>query len=746
MKCNTATGPQILVAIWLVTSLRLAESAPTHSFNHEISTVVPWPGVCHIPGAHLLTIINLKHIQKLCLAQSSDLTAASQVIKRLANVKFRDLNESYMNRVAYILLRLEQKYANLIGYVDSINLCYENNMREMHSNFSVLRADLDHIWITLKQNYKPTRSLLITLLAATNITLTGNKTVTARRSPIPSQKKTLLTVLEGHRPPAPPQNFLLAAAGILTAFAGGAIASTLLAGGPSQEAIDAINHNLKLTTKSITLTNSRIDTLAANVSEALEKIEVILDEFVTYDKTRELTAALLFNLEQLTVSADISLLEFKAQQNYITLLQQGIINPDLIDHESLANIIKEGLSEFKNLAFPIQVEKETLPDIIKLLTIKSLYLNQFIIIIPLFDARPFKINSLIAHPIKLESQLVLPQVRSIIVAHHAAQKYIKSSEDHILEINNETHIMTQIEPIWDMDRSNCEIAVYQRDLEAILQACHYELLKSDNGTLLRETKKFRLAYFPQPTKVNLDCPDQRIKEVLEGVTSIPTDCDLTTDYVYWPARQSLDINLESLVSTTGREFEAIKLPPIKLNDTTKVHDTLKKIIEDVSDDKSLLTFDFKGYDLDIEEVQSYTIIAYGTLTVIVIVHSIILAVIVGNIIRRFLKNKRILKEVTSSPSAALRRARDSILERKSKLRKSLDRLTPTSSLRRAKYWRDSFRKRMSSSNPHKDASTNTYEEFELVNNLNAAPRRETRATNPKLYPQLRHGISVIPRY
>jgi hypothetical protein len=74
---------------------------------------------------------------------------------------------------------------------------------------------------------------------------------------------------------------------------------------------------------------------------------------VNLNEKREIYQAMMWNLEQLAENAINIHLSFRLGEITITMLESGIINPDLIDITTFKKIISEGLNVFTELEFPL---------------------------------------------------------------------------------------------------------------------------------------------------------------------------------------------------------------------------------------------------------------------------------------------------------------------------------------------------------------------------------------------------------
>lgn len=235
--------------------------------------------------------------------------------------------------------------------------------------------------------------------------------------------------------------------------------------------------------------------------------------------------------------------------------------------------------------------------------------------------------TLIPHPIQVQQDtLMIAEINDVFLYDH--NSYIITNSKNIHSLNDETHLVKNIEPIWDLNQSSCEWECFQGNTTAILFLCNFKKLGTQNGIYLKDTADNRLIYLTKATQVQLDCPAGKIRDVLTGLHIIPFECDITMQGVNWPARLFQKINVETLLtqSPKGDSFSITHLPTYKINDTSPLHSTIKTLIEKLPSEKPF-TIKFEEYDLSLEEVQSYSIIAYGAISIMVIINSILIGVI-----------------------------------------------------------------------------------------------------------------------
>lgn len=102
------------------------------------------------------------------------------------------------------------------------------------------------------------------------------------------------------------------------------------------------------------------------------------------------------------------------------------------------------------------------------------------------------------------------------------------------------------------------------------------------GTFMTETKYHRLIYLTERTRVELDCPDEKIRDNLYGLHKFPLQCDISTDHVSWPAQQSVKIEIQNLIPDIAHP-DITKIPIINVNESDKVSDSIRTLISELPD-------------------------------------------------------------------------------------------------------------------------------------------------------------------
>lgn len=532
---------------------QLSETTNSEASNSSNPvTIIEWPGTTTITGACLVARINLQFINALCNNFATNLKVALQATKVLSESKLERSNKNQVQRFTYVCLKLENSFDNTIKYVDSLVLCSNETMIEVWDNYNAVKRQLNDVWSKLK--------------------LWENRGKTYFPEPTwESNIPTLIDTLETTRPidKAPSQHFLGTIIALGVAFGAGALTTSLvgtLSKEDNEKQIKALNDNIHKVNKKIQITNERIDVLSENVTNAVNDIKIILDKIVKLHKKTHIYEVMIWNIEQLIETSIDTYHSFRLGEIIITMLESGILNADLIEITTFKNIITEGLTFFTNLKFPVEISKHTLPDIIKILEIRKIGHNNFIMVIPLVNKDLYKTYSLIPHPVNVESKtLVIAELDNVILV--SKDNYIITAAENVHSFTKEAHMIQRIEPINALHRSTCEWESYNQNLTAMLVLCNYKKVGLTNGIYMTETRYYRIIYLTEKTQVELDCPDGRIRDTLEGLHKIPIQCDVNTDQVYWPSRQTMKIDMHELLTNIPNNFDATQLPITHLNNT-----------------------------------------------------------------------------------------------------------------------------------------------------------------------------------
>ena len=323
---------------------------------------------------------------------------------------------------------------------------------------------------------------------------------------------------------------------------------------------------------------------------------------------------------------------FKFGELTVTLLKKGIINAELIDLKSFRKIVTEGRKSFPQLEFPLDTTRYQLKHIIKILKIQNIGHLKFMMIIPLTRRDTYTAFSLIPHPVKLGStDLVLPELKEIILINK--DTYIITNNINIYSIAVTKHLLLDVEPIYNKNKKTCEWEGFKGNITSMMEICNYHKVGQTNDTFVVETDQHRLVYFSERTRVSLDCPKKQVRDTLVGLHKLPLACDIKTDQVFWPAKQTVTISLE--VNDTSI-LDSTSLPIISINKTDKLSKSLKELLDKLPNKDDSFTIDFKEYGMSVGKVQSYTIYVQSIMTVIIILNSLL----IGYLLLHKLRNRK----------------------------------------------------------------------------------------------------------
>ena len=630
-----------------VTAIVLVRASPVYLHDRADEAVLAdpvsinqWNGKAQVKGAYLISRISIQTLNSACEEFTSSLDVSSQVMKVLNDSQLIDSNQYQVQKFSFISLKLEKSFANTLKYVESLSLC--TNIKDITEKYDAFTGILDVVW-KLLNNWR-----------------TGEiRTSPLILSPTDETHFSIINSLQQFRPPKT-QHF----PGLLVGFAVGvgALGANLLGnvfGYDNDEQIQTLNENINKVNDKLLVTNKRIDVLAKNISTAITDVKQILEKIIDVGYKKEVYDGIMFNLDQ--ISEEVSNMEFTFQfsELVITMLESGIINPDLIEVRTFQQIISEGIATFTNLEFPMVINQYTMNDALKLIEVKKVGHNQFVMVTPLFHATNYIIYDMIAHPIAIKSERLIPEFRNVIMIGNSS--YIITTKENIQTINNKTHLLKNIEPMWSNQTLSCEWASFNKNLTQMLNLCNYKRVGKQNGTIMTELRDTRLIYLSEKTTVEMDCPDKKVRDNLIGMNKLPLHCDVSTNQVFWPARQVKEINIDTLVDDKDT-FDITALPIVNVTNYDQVSDNLKALIAELPEDESF-TFAFK--DISLNEVKTYSVIAYGTLSVIVVIHSIVIGLLVLFKVRKWwnrrnLSTRRKVLGRLEAKRASLRRMRDSI--------------------------------------------------------------------------------------
>ena len=660
-EMNNVAKCTLVVALCVVA---ISYAAPVHDSSREIqlerkiATSIKWNGVARMRGGLLISIINFKHLNTLCNDLNTDIVTTTQTITTVTTLTFKDTTNLLINRLSFIILTLEKAYDNLISYTETYLLCSEKLAKTLRQKYRNLKQQLDKTWNKLSKNSQlikrrefsdkhNTTSIFLNstiITAITNLTRQNkysnfkflNTSNTELRTSFPVIST--VDILAAARPQPSKEEFLPILIGLGAAFGGGLITGTLLNNNLNAEQITTLNENIHKVNENVKITNNRIDILSKNITTTISDIKTVLKNLVSHVEESQKINAYLWNLDQLAENAMNLLILFKLEKQSITLLEAGIINPELVDTTTVQNIIAEGITKFDDVEFPFPINTNSMKDILKLIVVEKISVNNFIILIPLFKKTEFRIYTLTPHPLRIKnSKLVLPKLTQLILVSN--ESYVLTDSKHLKQINNVTSVLTMGMPVWQHTKISCEMEMFRQNLDGMLTACTFTTLGDSDRTFFRQQKNKNLLYLANSTRVNFKCPGTNIRDTLIGLYTIPTECEISTDTLNWSPIQSVTVKLDELLTnSTSTGFDSTKLPIIDFNKTDKVHKSLKDIIEQIPDPNTPFTFNFTN-DYTLKDVKTYSIIAYGTLSILVIIQYVILGIFLCIYCTRKFKNK-----------------------------------------------------------------------------------------------------------
>ena len=223
---------------------------------------------------------------------------------------------------------------------------------------------------------------------------------------------------------------------------------------------------------------------------------------------------------------------------------------------------------------------------------------------------------------------------------------------------------------------------------------------------------------------------------MEGLHQIPLVCDIETDKVRWPAKQTMTIQDLDLATNKSSVFDSTHLPVINIERNSSVHDSLQELIRKIPS-QDQFTIDFEYHDLTIEQVATYTIYSQVFVTLLATVNSLI----VGFLCLKWLRNRR--KAQNHGPKLTRRFSglRNSLRDGRRKLRNR-------KSFRNI---RDSLRSRKNSMK----SAVHKLKQFGSSLSLDAVPHVTETGTNTELswHPPLSNDMKTshelypaLPRY
>lgn len=690
--------------IALANSIPVSWKARTNPEDMNPVTSIEWSGKAANAGAFLLSRINLSFLNHTCQKYASDLDVAIQVVQVLIDSKFVGSTSEQVNQYGYVLLKLESDVKEVIDYLTSLLLClWRHHLWVKYETFKKL--------VTLAWKGLKTTGLKINQRQNNNPQIGGlrNKESLGNSSrnlgngsePVSADSSvSILDLLEAARPSKISHviqgSHRQRRSPIVIGLGLGFLGSYLLGqyfGDNNDQDIEILNRNIQKQNQNIKVTNERIDILAKNVSQSVSAIKNILDKLVETQSAATLHYAILWNLEQLASSTIETMSAFKAGELTLTLLTQGILDAELIDLTSFKKIISEGLKSFPELEFPLEITRYDLVHLVKIIKVQRVDHLKFMMVIPLTRKQKYRVFSLIPHPVRIgPTNLVLPEFKDILLVDDYT--YIITNKKNIYSMSLENHLVLDVEPIYNQKKSTCEWEGYKNNGTAMLKLCNYKKVGHLNDTFVIETDQHRLVYFSEQTKVSLDCPDKQVRDTLIGLHKLPLACNIETDSVFWPAKQTVTISLE-LNDTDSFVADSTYLPIIDVNKSSNVHSSLRELINTLPKEDDEFTIDFDYYNLTLEKIQTYSIYAQSIVATIVVINSLL----IGFLFIKWIYNKRQNRIFSRHSSMKNRfrglrdsiRSKTSVADHRRRLRKARESIRS-----RSRNMRDSLRSRGSS--------------------------------------------------
>ena len=272
---------------------------PTEITGTTPSTCIPWPGHANIPGAFLLSRINLEFINNTCSEFSNLLDVTTEVVHMVQIINLAGATKNQLHRYGYMLLKLELKLSDMLQYTTDLLLCPEK-VRERHwVTFEQYRNETVGMWGLLKRkgailctSYFPDRTPADIRISFEEPTSLVNDEVEEVIDPV-------IRSLEQARPMIKEPRSLLIGLGL--GYLGSLLIGSLFTTDNSEE-IDKLNINIQKNNKLSRITNERIDLLEKNVRKTDSQFRKILEELIAAKKNTDIQIAILWNLDQLVVN------------------------------------------------------------------------------------------------------------------------------------------------------------------------------------------------------------------------------------------------------------------------------------------------------------------------------------------------------------------------------------------------------------------------------------------------------------
>ena len=435
------------------------------------------------------------------------------------------------------------------------------------------------------------------------------------------------------------QQLLGAAVAGIVGLIGGSLITSVFRDDNTEE-INILNNNIQKINSNLKFTNTRIDILAKNVTNSLNNIKIILNNINTFSHNAATKYTVTWHAEQLKQAASNLLIMFRVSENSLTLLRAGHINTNLLDMRTLKFVLAEGEKLYKNFEFPIKkLTKNNLKDILPLVKVNQVGRTNFLALIPLVHKNIYEGYTLVPHPITVKNgTLLMAEMNEVLLK--GKYNYIIANNKDMNKIANNTYMANRELPTWSYNHKTCEHESVLGHTKSILVRCNFKKIGINTRDIhLTETMQGRMIYLKEKTTVELECPDQRVRDKLIGAHIIPDQCTLKTDKVVWPVKHVSNIDLTELVTKAieGQTFDIKNIPPFHVNDSNEVHDSIRELLDEVATDP--LTITIHDRDFTLQDIGSYGTIAMGTITILTLLNFVIIMIIVCIIARKAYKNR-----------------------------------------------------------------------------------------------------------
>ena len=577
--------------VW-ATSPMITSPRPSHHAEplpHGSTIFIePWEETAFSQGGSLIVKIDTK--DDIC-DQTIDLVKIS--IKTVNSFeKVINMNLLQIEKISFSTFRMEQSIEILINLINKLIDC-ENNMKDLIVIYKKLKNELNEFWKKPELNK--------------NIYF---QNLSSNRTNMLIQTANIPTVIAG------------VGAGLLL----GGVIGNLISGKLDKWSLNNLNEKINKNGKNIMITNERIEIMEKNITDIFQNIKKIFIEIETEKEQKNIVEHLIFNLKNIEDTSNNYINLLKIKQNKLTLLRNGLINPEIININQFKKVIEEGENSFNNLIFPIQeISKRTILNIIKLIEIREVKTNEFIAIIPLVRNQRYEINTILPLPIQISTtQFLKIKIKNVMLI-SSDQKFIISEDRNLEKIDDGTFLMKKVEPVWINTTKRCEIAAYKRDTKNVMDICYFEKLESKDEIYLSETKTKRIIFAIKPEEITLDCPGGKIIKTLTGLYTIPFKCNIQTEIFIWPAKSSKEIKISNLIELNDRFPDITKLKIFEINDTNIINKKIKDLIDELPEENEKLTIDFEDFSL--ENFKPISVIGFGIITALSLITSIVIIIL-----------------------------------------------------------------------------------------------------------------------